>query len=102
MPLDDLLAEWLELGNQDLKSAEYLSDMRPMPLEVIGFLCQQAVEKHIKAYLIRNNVKPDKTHDLLYLLQMCLKYNKEFSSIEKACSSSPNMQFIYAIPTPAK
>jgi len=27
MPLEDLLAEWLELGNQDLRSAEFLSDM---------------------------------------------------------------------------
>ncbi len=52
-----------------------------MPFEVIGFLCQQAVEKYMKAYLVKRGSEPEKTHDLIYLLKKCSEHNPDFMDI---------------------
>ena len=41
-----------------------------MPLEVICFHCQQAVEKTLKAVLAKNDLEIPRTHDLLGLLDL--------------------------------
>ena len=51
MQLKDLVREWLQKARQDLDSAKFLSGMKPLPKEIIGFHCQQAVEKCLKAFL---------------------------------------------------
>ena len=86
MRLESLVAEWLELGRQDLASAEFLLSMRPMPLEVIGFHCQQAVEKHLKAFLVQQGIEPDRTHDLLFLLQSCLSIDPSLEDLKETCA----------------
>ncbi|GHV89556.1 hypothetical protein AGMMS50268_00590 [Spirochaetia bacterium] len=45
--MDNLEAakEWLAYAENDFGSAEYLLGRRPLPLEVICFLCQQSAEK---------------------------------------------------------
>jgi len=56
MDKKEILQQWLEKSNDDLRAAEYLSAMRhPTPIE------------------------PDKTHDLEYLLEICQKHNTGFS-----------------------
>ena len=45
MTKEEYAQEWLSLAEMDLQSAEYLKGMRPMPLEIICFHSQQAVEK---------------------------------------------------------
>jgi len=76
----DLLQQWLDKGNDDLRSAEYLSTMHnPTPDEIICFHCQQSAEKYLKGYLYLNDIEPPKIHDLEELLEMCLKINSDFS-----------------------
>ena len=77
---NDLLQQWLDKGNDDLRSAEYLSTMHnPTPDEVICFLCQQSTEKYLKGFLFLHDIEPPKTHDLEDLLEMCVKINSDFS-----------------------
>lgn len=71
MQLSDLVKEWLTKGRQDLDSARFLSDMKPLPKDIIGFHCQQAVEKCLKAYLVFHDIEPPRSHDLLYLKTKC-------------------------------
>jgi HEPN domain-containing protein len=85
MRLESLISEWLNLGRQDLDSASYLMNMRPVPLEVVGFLCQQSVEKHLKAYLSSRDIEPDKTHDLVFLVRQCETFDPGFSSLTEIC-----------------
>ncbi len=66
----DPSSEWLELAAQDEASARYLMGMRPFPLEVICFHCQQAVEKLLKSALAKAGRSIPKTHDLLELLDL--------------------------------
>jgi len=80
MDKTEILRQWLDKGNDDLRSAEYLSTMRhPTPDEIICFLCQQSAEKYLKAFIFSHDIEPEKTHDLEYLLEICQKYNTEFS-----------------------
>ena len=67
MQLSDLVQEWLKKAKQDLDSAKFLSKMKPLPKDIIGFHCQQAVEKCLKAFLVLHDIEPPRSHDLLYL-----------------------------------
>jgi len=78
----EILQQWLEKGNDDLRAAEYLSTMHhPTPDEIICYHCQQSAEKYLKAFIFSQDIEPEKTHDLEYLLEICIKYNSEFSSL---------------------
>lgn len=47
----DVAEEWFKVAETDLASAEYLQGMRPIPIEVICYHCQQSAEKHMKGFL---------------------------------------------------
>jgi HEPN domain-containing protein len=53
----------------------------PTPDEIICYHCQQSAEKYLKAFIFSHNIEPDKTHDLEDLLEICKKYNAEFSTL---------------------
>jgi HEPN domain-containing protein len=71
MQLSDLVREWLQKAQQDLDSARFLSNMKPLPKDIIGFHCQQAVEKCLKAFLVLQDTEPPRSHDLLFLKTRC-------------------------------
>ena len=48
----------------DLSAAEHLLTMRPLPVEIICYHCEQAAEKFLKATLVQFDREPPKTHDL--------------------------------------
>ena len=79
--------EWIRIAEQDYESAMKLSGFHPAPLEVICYLCQQAVEKILKAYVIAKENKLTKTHDLKLLIEKCVQFSPDFDRFEKICSS---------------
>jgi len=82
MGKQEMLQQWLNKGENDLRSAEYLSTMHhPTPDEIICYHCQQSAEKYLKAFIFSHDIEPDKTHDLEELLEICQKYNAEFSTL---------------------
>ena len=94
MGKNEILQQWIDKGNDDLRSAEYLSTMRhPTPDEIICFLCQQSSEKYLKGFLFLHDIEPPKTHDLNELLEMCKKIDGCFSVL------SPKMNILktYAV-----
>ena len=82
----DAVKEWHEYAENDLMSARYLLNMRPVPLEIIAYHCQQCAEKYLKSYLVYNDQDVIKTHDLLKLCRLCEEFEKEFLKIENQCS----------------
>jgi HEPN domain-containing protein len=80
----EYIKKWLLKADNDLKVAE--NEMRLSPEETVTdavcFHSQQAVEKFLKAYLITKNVEFGKTHNLEFLLELCVKEDKEFAEIE--------------------
>ena len=58
-------SEWLDFAYMDLSAAEHLLTMRPLPVEIICYHCEQAAEKFLKATLVQFDREPPKTHDLI-------------------------------------
>lgn len=56
-----LSSEWLDMAEMDLNAAEYLLGMRPIPIEIICYHCEQAAEKLLKGALVRFDIEPPKT-----------------------------------------
>jgi len=78
----EILQQWIDKGNDDFRSAEYLSTMHhPIPIEIICFHCQQSSEKYLKGFLFFHDMEPPKTHNLIELMEMCEKINSGFSRL---------------------
>ena|SRR5438309_1673401 len=63
----DFVDQWLAKANQDLFSASILLKGEPVSLEAAAFHAQQAVEKFMKAFLVRHQVEFPKTHNIAML-----------------------------------
>ena len=85
MDKTEIVNEWFYLADKDIKSAEFLKNMIPLPLEIICYHCQQSAEKILKGFLIFKVDKFTKTHDLIMLNKKCLKYNLVFKEIDEEC-----------------
>jgi len=72
-------AQWLEKARQDLKAGRILlAGTDEDVLGIIAFLCQQAVEKALKAYLNCKGIEPPRTHDLSRLVDLCIQLDSAF------------------------
>lgn len=78
--------EWQRLAEMDLMSAEYLIKMRPVPIEIICYHCQQSAEKYLKGYLVLQGMNPPKVHDLNQLQKLCSNISDSFADIADQCS----------------
>lgn len=85
MDKTSIVKEWLGFANQDFSSAKYLMGMRPTPLEIICYHCEQSSEKALKGYLIQNDIEPPRTHDLRLLCKMCSAIDNSFDEISQFC-----------------
>jgi HEPN domain-containing protein len=78
--LESLLREWIEKAEADLEAAERLApDVASSTRlrEVIGFHCQQTVEKYLKVLLTYYQVEFPKTHEIKRLLVLLSRANPE-------------------------
>lgn len=78
--------EWLNTAKDDLRVAEHLLSLYPIPLEIICFHCQQAAEKALKAILTSFDDEPPKTHDLIELCRLCVEKDDKYRSFEDTCA----------------
>ncbi len=65
----ELADQWLEKAESDYRLAEYLVRQNIF-YEAVGFHCQQAAEKYLKALLVHYKVDFPKTHILGALLDL--------------------------------
>jgi HEPN domain-containing protein len=82
---EEYAKEWLSFAEMDLSSAEFLLEKRPVPLEIICYLCQQSAEKCLKGLLVLKNQTPPKVHNLRLLLDLCKPYYSEIDRIADPC-----------------
>lgn len=67
---DKKIKYWVEISDDDLDTAEILFEKNK--LLYCGYLLQQTIEKILKAYYQQKlNSFPPKTHNLLYLTEVC-------------------------------
>lgn len=77
MTNEEYIQEWINKAQKDIKTVEIMQEYDDMT-EIICFHCQQAVEKYLKALLIKNDEEITKTHNIDYLLNKCMQYNEKF------------------------
>jgi len=73
MDKNDLIKEWIKKAENDLLSVENNLNSKSIPTDTVCFHCQQAVEKQLKAYCVRLDIVFEKSHDLIYLLDIINK-----------------------------
>ena len=74
--------EWYRFAKMDSDTARHIfNTMNPKPLEISCYLSQQSAEKLLKGFLTENDKDPPKTHDLLYLCDMCIKIDDIFEPL---------------------
>lgn len=64
------ISDWIIKADHDLGSAKLIFLHLPDYSDTIAFHCQQAVEKYIKALLVNFNIEFQRTHNLVYLLDL--------------------------------
>lgn len=70
---------WFEKAEEDFDYAQY--NLKGHRHGAATFFCQQVLEKILKAFLVENDVRPPKTHDLILLAKQTeLNLSKEWLS----------------------
>jgi len=79
--------EWVRKAETDLGAAEaLLRGPRRFPA-VAAFLCQQAAEKMLKAFLTRKETRFALIHDLRRLCELCAESEPAFATLREAAAS---------------
>lgn len=72
--MNELIEEWIQKAEADYFSALREYRARKMPnYDAAGFHAQQCIEKYFKALLQANNIRFEKIHDLLALMELTRK-----------------------------
>lgn len=62
---------WAEKAEHDLQAARQLLRRRQPLTDIVCFHAQQCAEKYLKALLVKYDVSPPRTHDLVVLNSLC-------------------------------
>jgi HEPN domain-containing protein len=68
--INKLVIAWIEKADHDLGSAKLIYLHIPEYFDTIAFHCQQATEKYIKALLEYFCIEIQRSHNLIYLLDL--------------------------------
>jgi HEPN domain-containing protein len=77
----DEVREWLARARTDLRAAHMLVSGASPALSVACFLCQQAAEKSLKAFLAWEQTAFRKTHVIEELVRTCAALDASFTSL---------------------
>ena len=84
---EKLISEWLKKAEADLRSAVRETNVTESTnFDLICYLSQQCSEKYLKAFLVSKKTEPRRTHNLVSLLEDCLKFDSSFENIREACT----------------
>jgi HEPN domain-containing protein len=78
---DKLVKIWLEKAKTDLSTAIKIAKPPEPYYDTAVYHCQQSAEKCFKGFMVFENIKFEKTHDLKLLLEMILDVDQDFSSL---------------------
>ncbi len=77
--IEELVTQWIHIAERDLLTAKQGLEAEVVVTETVSFHCQQAVEKYLKAFLVKKQVEFSKTHSIMTLLNLCSTVDKSFS-----------------------
>lgn len=74
---EQVVSEWIERGKRDLDVAKILLAEQDY-FDAVLFHIHQAIEKHLKGFLIQKGWKLKKIHDLELLISEAMSFNDVF------------------------
>ncbi len=72
--------EWIRVAKKDLRGAKILHEAKGVD-DLVAFHCQQAVEKYLKAFLIKKTGVLHRGHYLMGLLKKCYEIDEKFKEL---------------------
>ena len=95
----EVTKEWILKAEGDYRSADALLHEIEIPeIDSACFHCQQCAEKYVKAYLTEHDVEFPRNHDLVRLLELCLKVDEGFEKIRNNLRRLENYGVIIRYP----
>lgn len=76
--------EWLYVAKEDFDMAMLSLNSSEPIIRPILYHAQQCAEKALKAFLVAKGMLPPRTHDLVSLVNDCMSFDNDFSSIKFA------------------
>lgn len=72
---------WLQTAKEDLAAAKGMLSLEFFPYAV--YHCQQSAEKALKGFLAFKRQEILKTHDLIKLTALCVKFDRDFENFSE-------------------
>ena len=70
--------KWMDRAHQDIALLDIIHDEELFGIEEsFCYICHQAAEKILKAYILKEERKTIRTHDLVFLLGICIKHQAD-------------------------
>lgn len=79
--------EWFERGRHDIETAQILYEQRGYT-DTIAYHVQQALEKHLKGYLVWHGKRPPRPHELDTLLDQVTTIDDRLSEYLDLCEKA--------------
>jgi HEPN domain-containing protein len=76
--VENLVNQWKKTAERDLLAARQILGGEIVVTEAVCFHCQQAVEKLLKAFLVKHQIEFAKTHSIMVLINKCSEIDKSF------------------------
>ena len=92
-------ANWISIADRDLLTARQGLEAKEVLTDTISFHCQQAAEKYLKAFLVKQQVEFNKTHSIAVLVNLCATIDSEFKEYLKDADILQIMPWRFAILT---
>ena len=93
-------AEWFERGRHDIETAQLLDEQRGHT-DVIAYHIHQAIEKHLKGYLVLHGRKPPRIHELDALLDLVCDMHPSLDAYRELCEKASRYYIEARYPTQA-
>ena len=100
---NEKIANLIDKANRDLKAADVLLTDEDAEYHSgsICFHCQQCVEKLLKAFLMQKDIPAPRTHDLLYLKELCSDFDNCIKAFDLTNFISFGVEIRYDDPVPS-
>jgi HEPN domain-containing protein len=90
--------EWIRKAESDLAAAYRVAESDPPLPDQMGFFCQQAAEKYLKAFLIAAGQTPPRLHDIDALLDLCSVEDAAFEQLHAIVAGLTEFAVIFRYP----
>ncbi|RJP91524.1 MAG: HEPN domain-containing protein [Desulfobacteraceae bacterium] len=76
--MNHLVEQWIKIAERDLLTAAQGLQADMIITDTACFHCQQAAEKYLKAFLVKEQIEFTKTHNIMSLLNLCATVDDSF------------------------